>query len=69
MQIYRATIILKKNRLIIVFAHAYPLLYLQKIVCRVRITHMIVRRIIQEEGVWPYKVRCVQALQVNDYVT
>lgn len=30
---------------------------------------MIVRRTIQEEGVWPYKVRCVQALQVNDYAT
>jgi hypothetical protein len=54
----RIIVIIKKNRLVIVFAHAYPLLYLQKIVCRKRITHMIVRRTIQEEDVWPYKIRC-----------
>lgn len=65
MQIYHATIILK-NRLIIVFAYAYPLLYLLKIVCRVSISHDSAANNSRRR---PYKVRCVQALQVNDYAT
>lgn len=64
-----APIDVKKNRLIMAFACAYPLLDLHKIIRRMRITHLTVQHIIGEEGLRPYKIHHVQALQPNDYTT
>lgn len=51
------------------FACGYPPLNLHKINRRMRITHLTVRHIIGEEGLRPYKIHHIQALQPNDYTT
>lgn len=69
MQVDSAPIDVKKNTLIMAFACAYSPLDLHKIIRRMRITHLTVRHIIGEEGLRPYKIHHVQALQPNDYTT
>lgn len=56
MQVESLSIGVKKNRLIITFARADPLLDLHKTVRRVKINQMTVRWIIREERLLLYKI-------------
>lgn len=52
---------------VIALARSFPVMGLRRIAARVGIAHMTVRRIIREEGLRPYRVQRVQALQPRDH--
>lgn len=52
---------------VIALARSFPVMGLRRIANRVGIAHMTVRRILREEGLRPYRVQQVQALQPGDY--
>lgn len=52
---------------VIALARSYPVMGLRRIASRVGVSHETVRRIIRDEGLRPYRVQLVQALQPTDF--